>query len=168
MKPHYFYGILILIIAAIAAVTVIGYRNGAAKQEKVTVDRALNNFNHEFTEAGFSMGYKLKNAEQDSTVYAYLSDQAAKEYLLETNQTFIDLCDFIKEKELKQNPEKFNRAVQILSFTFSNQAKVIKEMNDPILMNRAVNILKSELSLLDELGQGMETDILNTCKDFNI
>lgn len=168
MKPHYFYGIFILLIAVLAAVTVIGYRNSVTKIDKVTVERELNSFNTDFTNAGFDLGYKLKNAEQDSTVYAYLSDQAGKDYILKTSKIFNDFFIFIQQNNLKDDPEKFGRAVQILSFNFTNQAKVINDMNDNILKNRAISILKYELSMLDELGQGMEADILQTCKELNL
>lgn len=168
MKHFYLYVVLGLVIAAGIAVTVIGYRNSVTKIDKVTVERELNSFNTDFTNAGFDLGFKLKNAEQDSTVYAYLSDQAGKEYILKTSKIFNDLFIFIQQNNLEDDPEKFGRAVQILSFNFTNQAKVINEMNDNILKNRAIGILKYELSLLDELGQGMEADILQTCKELNL
>lgn len=158
-----------LFCVGLIVVAAIGIHNQNAKAAKLTDQMQFDAFEHRFTDAGFDMAYKLRNAEQDSTVQAYLSDQAAKEYLLETNQVFIDLCDYTREKNLKEKePDKFAQAVQMLSFAFNNQAKVIKGMNDPLLMNRAINILKLELQLLDDLGQGMESDILQICNELQL
>ena len=168
MKTIY-YIIIGIVIAAIGTVSAIGYHNSSAKQEQFSIRVTLDGYSHQFTDAGFDMAFKLKNAQQDSTVYSYLCDKAAKEYLLETSRVFTELYNFIGEKNLKDvNPEYYSSAISELTFAFGNQAKVIKGINDPALQKRAISILKSELKLLDNLGQGMEKDIVLICNELDI